>query len=52
MPTRDQIRMAVEGYVDSFNTGDRTRFLAVFSDEVTRIDPVGSEPTAVGRFRR
>lgn len=44
MPTTDQIRAAVEGYVDSFNTRDRDRFLALFTDDVTQIDPVGAMP--------
>ena len=44
MPSIDQIRKAVEGYVDSFNTQDRDRFLALFTDDVSQIDPVGSDP--------
>jgi uncharacterized protein (TIGR02246 family) len=48
MPSIEQIRNAVEGYVDSFNTHDRDRFLALFTDDVTQVDPVGSAPN-VGR---
>lgn len=54
MPSIDQIRKAVEGYADSFNSRDRNRFLSVLADDVSQIDPVGSEPNvgtdALARF--
>jgi uncharacterized protein (TIGR02246 family) len=48
MPTEQQIRDAVQGYVDSFNTRDREKFLAGLAEDVVQIDPVGS-PANTGR---
>jgi uncharacterized protein (TIGR02246 family) len=48
MPTEQQIRAAVHGYVDSFNTKDREKFLALLAEDVVQIDPVGS-PANTGR---
>jgi steroid delta-isomerase len=46
MPAPEQIRRAVEGYVTSFNQQNRREFLALFTDDVIQIDPVGSAPRA------
>ena len=48
MPSADQIRKAVDTYVQSFNRQDRQAFLGVFAEDVQQIDPVGSPPN-VGR---
>ena len=54
MPSEEQVRRAVETYVDSFRAGDRDRFMAVIADDAEQIDPVGSPPNrgrdAIGRF--
>ncbi|MBF9070765.1 SgcJ/EcaC family oxidoreductase [Streptacidiphilus fuscans] len=44
MPQEQQIRDTVTAYVDSFNTQDRERFVALFAEDVVQIDPVGSTP--------
>ena len=44
MPGADQIRKAVDTYVQSFNEQDRSAFMSVFADDVQQIDPVGSKP--------
>jgi putative intracellular protease/amidase/ketosteroid isomerase-like protein len=44
MPTTEQIRYAVQAYVDSFNEQDKPKFLGVLADDVVQIDPVGSPP--------
>ncbi|MGH3614565.1 MAG: DJ-1/PfpI family protein [Pseudonocardia sp.] len=44
MPTEEQIRSAVQSYVDSFNQQDRTMFLSTLAEGVTQVDPVGSLP--------
>ncbi len=44
MPTSEQIRGAVQSYVESFNRRDRTMFLDTLTDGVTQVDPVGSLP--------
>ncbi|MFJ5230899.1 nuclear transport factor 2 family protein [Kitasatospora sp. NPDC088391] len=48
MPTEQQVRTAVQGYVDSFNTRDRDKFLALLAEDVVQVDPVGS-PANTGR---
>ena len=48
MPTEDQIRAAVDAYVESFRTLDKERFLGAIADDVEQEDPVGS-PRNVGR---
>jgi steroid delta-isomerase len=48
MPSADQIRKAVDTYVQSFNRQDRRAFLSAFAEGVQQIDPVGSPPN-VGR---
>lgn len=54
MPQLDQIRKAVQAYVDSFNEQDKNKFLRALSDGVVQIDPVGSKPNvgkqALGEF--
>jgi uncharacterized protein (TIGR02246 family) len=44
MPGADQIRKAVDTYVQSFNRKDKRAFLSVFAEDVQQIDPVGSKP--------
>ena len=48
MPTPDQIRSALDAYVDGFNTGDKEAWLAAFADNARQTDPVGT-PENVGR---
>jgi len=50
MPGADQIRKAVDTYVQSFNEQDRSAFMSVFADDVQQIDPVGSKPN-VGKHK-
>jgi steroid delta-isomerase len=51
MPTPEQVRAAVDAYVDAYQRNDRGRFLDAFADEGVVIDPVGT-PGHAGRDRR
>jgi steroid delta-isomerase len=42
MPDSEQIRSAVNAYVDSFNKQDRAGFLAALADGVEQFEPVGA----------
>ena len=44
MATSEQIQAAVEGYVQSFVSADKDRFLGVLAPNVVQEDPVGSTP--------
>ena len=44
MPTQEQIRTAVDAYVQSFRDQDRSAFIAALADDVEQEDPVGSAP--------
>ena len=48
MPTEDQIRAAVNAYVESFRTLDKDLFLGAIADDVEQEDPVGGSRN-VGR---
>lgn len=54
MATADQVRAAVDGYVQSFVTADKTRFLGVLAPDVVQEEPAGSSPNrgvdALGGF--
>jgi steroid delta-isomerase len=51
MPTPEQVRAAVDAYVDAYQRGDRDAFLDAFADDGVVIDPVGMPPSA-GREAR
>jgi steroid delta-isomerase len=42
MPQEQQIRRAVEGYVDAFNKQNREQFIALFAEDAVQTDPVGT----------
>ena len=54
MPTREQVRSAVDAYADSLSRRDRDRFVALFADDAVLVDPVPTEPVtgreAIGAF--
>lgn len=54
MPTPEQVRAAVESYVELFGAGNRDRWLALFAEDAVVVDPVPSEPhvgrKAIGGF--
>jgi steroid delta-isomerase len=54
MATSEQVRAAVEGYVQSFVSADRDRFLAVLAPDIVQEEPAGSAPNqgvdALARF--
>jgi len=54
MATSEQVRAAVDGYVQSFVSADRDRFLSVLAPDVVQEDPAGSSPNqgvdALARF--
>ncbi len=41
--TNDQIRSTIDRYVEVFSAGDRAGYLALFTDDATVEDPVGSD---------
>jgi len=54
MPTPEQVRAAVDGYVAAYRAGDRDAFLALWADGATIEDPVGTPvhegAEAIGAF--
>ncbi len=44
MADRDQMKAAIETYVDRHTAGDIDGIVALFSDDVVVWDPVGSDP--------
>jgi steroid Delta-isomerase len=44
MATSEQVRAAVEGYVQSFVSADRDRFLSALAPDVVQEEPAGSAP--------
>lgn len=46
MPTAEQMEAAVRAYVDSFDKGDPEFAAALFADDATVEDPIGSTPHA------
>ncbi len=48
MPTSLQIKSVMQAYIDAFNSGDAAAVMALFADEATIEDPVGS-PVKQGR---
>jgi len=44
VPTPEQVRAAVDAYVDAYNRDDRQAFLSAFSDDGVVVDPVGTPP--------
>jgi steroid delta-isomerase len=54
MPTPEQVRAAVEAYVELLGAGDRDKWLALFDADAVMVDPVPSEPhtgrEAIGSF--
>lgn len=51
MPAPEQVRAAVDAYIDAYQRADRDVFLAAFADDGVVIDPVGTPPH-VGRDAR
>lgn len=54
MATKDEIIALVDRYVEAFNTSDREAYVALFVEDGTVEDPVGSGvhqgPAAIGAF--
>ena len=54
MATAEQVRAAVDGYVQSFVSADRDRFLSILAPDVVQEEPAGSTPNqgvdALGGF--
>jgi len=54
MPSSDQVRAAVDGYVATFDSGDRSAWLALFSPDASLTDPVPADAVighkAIGEF--
>ena len=54
MATPEQVRTAVESYVELLGAGDRDKWLALFDDDAIIVDPVPSDPhagrEAIGSF--
>jgi steroid delta-isomerase len=48
MATRDEIRAVIDQYVTRFSSGDGAGWAALFSEDATQEDPVGT-PANVGR---
>jgi steroid Delta-isomerase len=48
MATPDEIRAVIDEYVSRFNAGDAAGWAALFSEDATQEDPVGT-PANVGR---
>jgi|SRR5690606_28716004 len=44
MPEREQIRAVVERYVECFTAGDREGWLALWAEDASMEDPVGTPP--------
>ena len=51
MPSPEQVRAAIDVYVDAYNNNDRDAFLDVFTEDGVIVDPVGTPPH-VGREAR
>lgn len=54
MPTADDLRTTIGRYVEAFTAGDREGWLALWADDATCEDPVGTDPhvgkEAIGAF--
>lgn len=54
MATAEQVKAAIDGYVASFVTADKDRFLSVLAADVVQEEPAGSAPNtgvdALARF--
>jgi steroid delta-isomerase len=48
MPTAEEMRAIADAYVDAYNRNDKDAVLALFHDDATFEDPVGT-PVRVGR---
>lgn len=46
MPTQEEMKAALQGYVDGFNAGDPAAVAALFADDAVVEDPVGHPPVA------
>jgi steroid delta-isomerase len=44
MPTPEQVRAAVDAYIDAYQRSDRDAFLDAFAEGGVVIDPVGTPP--------
>jgi steroid Delta-isomerase len=44
MPTPEQVRAAVDAYVEAYNRNDRQAFLDAFAADGVIVDPVGTPP--------
>ncbi|MFB4317938.1 steroid Delta-isomerase [Actinomadura sp. 21ATH] len=44
MPTSDQMKKALQSYVDGFDRGDAASIVALFADDAVVEDPVGNPP--------
>jgi steroid Delta-isomerase len=52
MPSPEQVRAAIDVYVDAYNNNDRDAFLDVFTDDGVIVDPVGTPPHGGREARR
>ncbi|MDL4815871.1 nuclear transport factor 2 family protein [Actinomadura opuntiae] len=44
MPTQEQMKSALQAYVDGFNSGDPAAVTGLFADDAVVADPVGNPP--------
>ncbi|WP_344263027.1 nuclear transport factor 2 family protein [Actinomadura napierensis] len=44
MPTEEQMKSALQAYVDGFNSGDPAAVTSLFADDAVVADPVGNPP--------
>ena len=44
MPTEQQMKEAMQAYIDLFNQGDHAAIAALYADDATVEDPVGTPP--------
>ncbi|MFI0350616.1 nuclear transport factor 2 family protein [Actinomadura sp. 9N407] len=44
MPTQDQMKQALQAYIDGFAAGDAAAVAALFADDAVVEDPVGNPP--------
>jgi steroid delta-isomerase len=44
MPTEEQMKSALQAYVDGFNSGDPAAVTGLFADDAVVVDPVGDPP--------
>lgn len=48
MTSEQEMKAALQEYIDAFDAGDAERLIALFADDATIEDPVGSDPVRGG----